>query len=127
MKLLVDSHVFLWMLVDPERIGPAARQAISEADLVTVSSVSLWELTLKYTKGRLPHPPDELTAGVAALHLDELAIGHRHLSTLPTLTLAHTDPFDTLLAAQAIADGLHVLTADRALLASPVPTLDVRR
>lgn len=127
MKLLVDSHVFLWMLVDPEQIGTLAQQAISEADRVSVSTASLWELALKFTKGRLAHPPAELAAGVSALHLHELAIEHRHLAMLPTVVLPQGDPFDTLLAAQTLADDLCLVTADRLLLASSVTTLDARR
>ncbi|MEA4945607.1 MAG: type II toxin-antitoxin system VapC family toxin [Propionicimonas sp.] len=127
MRLLVDAHVFLWMLLAPAELGTHARRAITKAESASLSTVSLWELTLKFCKGRLPHSPSELTAGAAALHLDELAIEHRHLVALPSVALPQADSFDRLLAAQATTDGLQLMTADRLLLASDVPTIDARR
>lgn len=127
MRLLLDSHVFVWLLYAPGPLGPGARSAIDSAERVVLSTVSLWELTLKNVKGRLPHPPAELIRGVAALGVQELPIEHRHLETLPEITLPQGDPFDALLVAQSRADDLVLLTADRALLGSSYPTMDVRR
>lgn len=127
MRLLIDSHVFAWLLFAPEPIGPAALAAIDSAERVMLSTASLWELTLKSAKGRLPHSPADLVEGVAVLGVEELAIEHRHLRALPDVDLPHGDPFDALLSAQATTDELVLLTADRVLLDSAYATLDVRR
>lgn len=126
MRLLIDSHVLLWTLYLPVKIGPQARDALSAADSVAISMASLWELALKFTKGRLQHSPAALAMGVGTLGLDELGVGHRHLLKIAELQLPHSDPFDVMLIAQAEADGLTLVTADRALLASPYSTLNAR-
>ena len=126
MNLLLDSNAFLWLLFAPGSIGDGARLAIESATEVRVSVVTLWELTLKASKGKLPHHPDELVRGVEALGARELAIEHRHLLMLPGIELPHGDPFDALLIAQAHADDLVLLTADRVLLASDDTTMNVR-
>lgn len=127
MRLLIDSHVFVWLLFSPGPVGPDARAALEAAQRVVLSTVSLWELTLKSAKGKLPHSPTQLMQGVAALGVEELGIEHRHLVALGEVDLPHGDPFDALLVAQAHEDDLTVLTADRHLLGSPHSTLDVRR
>lgn len=127
MKLLIDSHVFVWLLFAPDPVGPGARSVLDSAERVAVSTASLWELTLKSAMGKLPYPPVDLTRGVGALGVAELPIEHRHLEALPEITLPHGDPFDALLVAQARADDVVVMTADRALLGSPYPTVDIRR
>lgn len=127
MKLLLDSHVFVWLLFAPEPIGPAALTAMESADRVLLSTASLWELTLMSAKGKLPHSPADLVQGVAVLGVEELTIEHRHLRALSDVDLPHGDPFDALLVAQATTDELVLLTADRVLLDSAYATLDVRR
>ncbi|MGB4777567.1 type II toxin-antitoxin system VapC family toxin [Microbacterium sp.] len=127
MRLLIDSHVFLWMLFAPERLGARAVDAIDRADAVSLSVASLWELALKHAKGELPHAPGELAEGVDELSLNELPIRRRHLSMLNEIELPHGDPFDGMLVAQARVDSLTLVTADRPLLASPYATLDARR
>jgi PIN domain nuclease of toxin-antitoxin system len=127
MKVLIDSHVFVWLLFAPNLVGPEARSAIDSAEREVLSTASLWELTLKSVRGRLPHPPADLTRGVAVLGVEELPFEHRHLETLPEITLPHGDPFDALLIAQSRADDLVLMTADRTLLGSSYPTIDVRR
>lgn len=118
MKLLIDSHVLIWMLYEPEKIGMGTRDLLGTADAVYVSSVSLWELTLKYTKNKLAYSPKELTEGVIALRLEELPIRHEHLRMLPAITLPHSDPFDGLLMAQNAAEDCTFLTADGLILQS---------
>lgn len=127
MKFLIDSHVFVWLVFAPDQIGLGARAEITSAERVALSVVSLWELALKHAKGRFPHSAEEITQAVAALGAEELAIEHRHLLALGDIDLPQGDPFDTLLTAQAQADDLVLLTADRQLLGSPYPTFDVRR
>ena len=126
MRLLLDSHVFLWLLFHPLRVRPHVQQALEAADSVTVSIVSLWELTLKHTKGKLPHGPQELSEGAEALRINVHPVRTDHIVLLPELRLEHKDPFDQLLIAQCQVDQLVLVTADTALLTSDYATLDAR-
>lgn len=127
MRLLIDSHVMLWCLYEPERLGRSAREAVDAAEDAAVSLASLWELAIKYAKGRLVYSPGQVTMGIGEAGVTELSVEHRHIIKLPFVTLAHRDPFDAMLVAQAISEDLTLVTADRALLASAYPTLDARR
>ncbi len=127
MRLLIDSHILLWLLYEPDRIGSAAYAAIERADSVAVSVGSLWELALKHRAGKLSLTPSEMADGVDALNLDELPLSRRQVIAMEGIRLPHGDPFDALLVAQAQADTLTLVTADRHLLDSPYPTIDARR
>lgn len=125
--MLLDTHVCLWLIGHPERLGARARQQISSAAAVFVSSVSVAEVETKRMTGGLDVPADFLglltASGVAPLALTCEHAGH--LASMPEL--ARHDPFDRLLMAQAAADGMPFLTADRVLLALGVDdVLDAR-
>jgi PIN domain nuclease of toxin-antitoxin system len=125
-RFLLDSHAFLWAVFSPEQFGSGARQLVAQADALYVSTVSLWELAIKYRIGKFVHQPEDLFTELAELGADELTITHRHLGQLPRITLPHGDPFDTMLVAQASTEGLVLVTADRALTSSGYETLDAR-
>lgn len=116
MRLLLDTQVALWWLVGAKRLDAAARRRIAASEC-GVSVASVWEVAIKHRLGRLPVPPatfrDELAKGGARILPieDEHAIGSAAIAT------GHADPFDRLLLATALAEGLRLLTADRALLA----------
>lgn len=115
------------MLYESERIGAKTTQLLQRAEAIYISSVSLWELTLKFTKGKLPHHPKELTQGVKVLGLEKLGIEDKHLAHLIKIDLPHTDPFDRLIVAQAEAENYSLLTVDKALLLSKYRTIDARQ
>lgn len=118
MTYLLDTQVFLWMQVAPERLGPQARQIIEDAqsDLL-LSAASSWEIAIKHALGKLPLPqppaeyvPDRMeTSGVSAL-----PVAHSHALRVATLDPHHRDPFDRLLVAQAQLERLALITADPA-------------
>ncbi|HEY0139843.1 MAG TPA: type II toxin-antitoxin system VapC family toxin [Thermoanaerobaculia bacterium] len=128
MRLLLDTHIFLWYITGDRRVAAPLRTAIENADDVYISVVSLWEAALKYRLGKLPlpEPPYPWLAdqreqhGFAPLPLDEAAVAH-----LGELPLHHRDPFDRILVCQAIQHGLSVVTADPVLAMYPVQLLDV--
>jgi PIN domain nuclease of toxin-antitoxin system len=122
-KVLVDSHIFIWMLYEPERLSPKATQALQSAGIVYVSMISLWELTLKHALDKLAYSPTELTQGVAALNIERLSLQDKHLHLLPAIRLAHKDPFDRLLLAQSQSEGCVFVTADQQLLRSNYDTI----
>lgn len=112
MRLLLDTQaLILWVLGLPG-LPPAARRAITDPDHeVQVSVGSLWEVTIKRTIGKLQFPHD-LPAMLDEYGFVLLPITMPHLATLSRLPLHHRDPFDRLLAAQAMAEGVPIVTGD---------------
>jgi PIN domain nuclease of toxin-antitoxin system len=127
MRLLLDTHVFLWYITADPKL-PAAFQEASQdpANEVYLSVASVWEAVIKYHLGKLPLPaspadylPYERDAhGIASLPIDEGAMSH-----LAGLPLLHRDPFDRLLVAQALQQGLTIATVDPDVAAYSVPLL----
>ena len=115
MKLLLDTHFFIWCVDDDPKLSAAAWSMIETADAVYVSSASLWEATIKYQLGKLAMEPERLAAAVSSSGFLELPISMRHAVAVARLPALHRDPFDRLLLAQAISEPLHLLTADSQL------------
>lgn len=127
MRLLLDTHVFLWYITADSRLPANFLAAIREpTNEVYLSVASIWEAVIKHGLGKLPLPaPPALYLprqrndhGIAALPIDEGAM--IHLANLPTL---HRDPFDRLLIAQSLQHGLTIVTVDAELMAYPVSRL----
>ena len=117
MKLLLDTHILLWWLADSPSLPDQARQWIADpTSAVFVSAVSLWEIWLKQSLGKLKLPPDfeEKLAGESFESLPLLAAHTRGIASLPW---HHRDPFDRMLIAQAKAAGLVFVTADESAAA----------
>jgi PIN domain nuclease of toxin-antitoxin system len=117
MKLLLDTHVFLWTVTGHASLKPAARRIISAADAVYVSAASIWEIAIKSRLGKIEGDPEALVTAIEASGLIELQVSPRHAATVANLPLHHTDPFDRLLIAQALTESLQLVTVDRALAA----------
>ena len=112
MRLLLDSHVALWWLSNPEKLTAEARLAISAIENeVYLSSASLWELHLNAAKGKLNIPPT-LSEALTEQEIDELKITWKHAERTRSLPPIHQDPFDRLLIAQALEEGLTLVTRD---------------
>lgn len=116
MKLLLDTHAFLWWIRDDDSLGGRARKAIaSERNQCFVSMASCWEMAIKKSLGKLeiPEPVDGFIAEqVAANRFSILPIDLRHVSHVSRLAFHHCDPFDRLLAAQAAEEGMSIASAD---------------
>jgi PIN domain nuclease of toxin-antitoxin system len=115
MQLLLDTQVFLWFLADSRRLSRSARRVIGRARRVYVSSASIWECCIKIGLGRLDADPAALVAGIEGSGFDVLAITPRHALATAGLPALHKDPFDRILIAQAITEGMVLLTADKTL------------
>ena len=102
MTLLLDTHIFLWVVEGSQRLTAATRHLIDTADAVFVSAVSIWELAIKARIGRLDVDPDQLIRKIKICGFVELPVSAEH----------HHDPFDRLLIAQAISEAAHLITAD---------------
>ena len=117
MKLLLDTHIVLWVLRDAAELSAAARSMIRNADVVFVSSVSWWEASIKVAAGKLAVDPARLQGHALAAGFEPLPITWTHALALHGLPPLHRDPFDRMLVAQAISEPLHLLTHDTALAA----------
>jgi len=126
-RLLLDSHAFLWLATADERLPPAVRELVEDARThVHVSVATTWELTLKVLAGRLrlPAPPAEHFAEhIAEFGYQLLPIHQRHVDALAELPPVHDDPFDRMLVAQALVEDLDLVSGDERLHRYPVRTL----
>lgn len=124
MKLLLDTHLLLWAAAEPEKLSPLVRELISapENDLL-FSAASLWEVAIKASLGRADLRVDAgaLRRGLGEAGYDELPVYGRHVVAIGGLPALHKDPFDRLLVAQALTEGLTLLTADDLVAAYPGP------
>jgi PIN domain nuclease of toxin-antitoxin system len=116
MRLLLDTHVFLWAVTGSAKLKPRIRQRMAAADAVFVSAASIWEIAIKTRLGKLMAEPTALVAAIAESGMMELPVRAFHAAKVAELPAHHTDPFDRLLVAQAVTEPMHLLTAD-ALLA----------
>ena len=115
MRLLLDTHLFLWAVTGSPRLKSAARRMIEEADEVYVSAASLWEIAIKAGLGKIAADPGELVGAIGASGFVELPVRATHAAAVAQLPLHHRDPFDRLLIAQCLIEPLRFLTADAAL------------
>lgn len=123
MPVLLDTNALIWAVVDDRRLGPVARQALLDGGETVVSVVSLWEIVVKTTVGKL-RPMPWLHDVLDERGVRRLAVEDRHLAALAGLPLVHRDPFDRMLIAQAQAEDLTVLTSDAVFVQYDVPVLD---
>jgi PIN domain nuclease of toxin-antitoxin system len=127
MRLLLDTCTFLWLATDDPAMSASAKDVIADPlNDVYLSSISAWEIAIKFRLGRLPLPvPPEryVTDRRLALRIDDLAFDEAAACHTHLLPLLHRDPFDRALVAQAIVCGLTVLTPDGLIRSYPVPTL----
>lgn len=120
MNLLLDTHVLIWSATRSKKLSAGARRLISEeGNSLYYSVASLWEVAIKYALRRPDFPVEAgvLRAGLTANGYQELPVEGRHVLAFRDLPVIHRDPFDRLLVAQAIAEGLMLVTADRQLSA----------
>lgn len=115
MRLLLDTHVFLWIATDSRKLKPPARARLRAASAVFVSSASIWEIAIKSALGKLKVDPDALLNEIEAGGFLELPVSARHAARVASLPPLHNDPFDRLLVAQALCEPLILLTADELL------------
>lgn len=122
MRLLLDSHVLLWWLVKDRRLAKSHRRVIGDlSNEVLVSVASVWELAIKSSIGKL-ELPDRFAQSVAA-EFAVIGIELSHAAKVAELPLLHRDPFDRLLVAQCLLEGLALATVDPVLGRYGIPIL----
>lgn len=123
MRIIADTHILLWAITGSPRLPKSAHELIEDSSSVVVASaVSIWEVAIKYALRRghiddVPLSGAEMLAELERAGFDLLAISGRHAARIDTLPPHHSDPFDRLLVAQAMVEGMRLLTHDKALAA----------
>ncbi len=115
MRILLDTHIFLWCTMDDPQLSKKARAMILNAQEVYVSSASIWEASIKQSLGKLEVSIDKLVSEIAQSGFLELPITTAHAAYVGQLPHLHRDPFDRILIAQTICEPLRLLTVDAAL------------
>lgn len=114
-RVLIDTHAFLWFVADDPRLSPRARQAMTGAQEALLSLASCWEMAVKASMGKLTlsQPVDRfLPTHIAENSLTLLHLELAHVTRVARLPWHHRDPFDRVLAAQALDEDLPIVSAD---------------
>ncbi|AFZ51795.1 type II toxin-antitoxin system VapC family toxin [Dactylococcopsis salina] len=127
MRILLDTHIFLWFISGDTRLLSDLRDAIRDQENeVYLSSVSIWEAIVKYQLGKLPLPehPESYLPKQRDLHqISSLALDESSVLQLAKLPLLHRDPFDRMLICQTLQNGLTIATVDVAIRAYSVSVI----
>lgn len=124
MRLLLDTHILLWAAIYPDRLPTAAVALLEdERNLLVFSAASLWEIAVKRGLGRSDFriDPRVLRRGLLDNGYEELPIQGLHAVNADTLPPIHKDPFDRILIAQALIEGIELVTADPIVATYPGP------
>lgn len=112
MRLLLDTHIFLWAITDGDRLTVGARRLLLDADEVYVSAASVWEIAIKAALGKIQGDVDQMVAAIGASGFLELPVIARHAAFVAQIPAYHRDPFDRLLVAQAMTEPMALVTTD---------------
>ncbi|MDP2827182.1 MAG: type II toxin-antitoxin system VapC family toxin [Sulfuricellaceae bacterium] len=118
MRILLDTHILLWALVEPEKLPAKARILLEDStNEVLFSAASIWEITIKAQAERVDFSifPEEIATAAEKTGFAELRVSAKHAAAVHSLPLHHRDPFDRILVAQAITEPTRLLTVDSAL------------
>lgn len=116
MKLLLDTHILIWAIVDHPKLSAEARRLLSSTrNPAYLSVASLWEIAIKTSLGKLSLGPNwsrTIADWIGANSVDVLPLGWAHCTRVARLPFVHRDPFDRLLVAQALEEKLTLLSVD---------------
>lgn len=116
MRIIIDTHIFLWAILEPQRLSSAARCYLIDPDnTLLLSAASVWEIGIKYAAGGLPlkQPPNLLIPQQMQIQgIQALPLTIEHALYAHQLPRHHRDPFDRMILAQAMAEDLPIMTAD---------------
>tara|TARA_R110002111_G_scaffold173700_2_gene239242 strand:- start:64 stop:450 length:387 start_codon:yes stop_codon:yes gene_type:complete len=127
MKLLLDTCTFLWTIGQAEQLSPKAREALENGNnSLYLSQISIWEIQIKFLRGNLQltdSPEAIITEGLRLHDIQQTPLENSaiwHLAKLPT---HHKDPFDRMLIASALYNGMQMVTPDPEIAKYPVPVI----
>jgi PIN domain nuclease of toxin-antitoxin system len=119
MRILLDTHLLIWAVAEPDRLGPKTAADLEDpANEVLFSAASIWEIAIKYRLSRpdFAHEPNEIARAAEQTGFIELPVRAATAAVVATLPPLHRDPFDRLLIAQALAEPAILYTADARLM-----------
>jgi len=126
-RALLDTHALLWALTEPRRLGRRARTFIENPDNIrVVSAASAWEIATKFRLGKLPQAQNvvrEYSRHLITFMAEELPVTSQHALAAGLWETAHRDPFDRMLAAQCVVEGLALVTNDSAMREFAITTI----
>ena len=127
MKILLDTCSFLWLTLEPDKIpAPAMAAFENSANTIYLSSISTWEIVIKYQLNKLllPAPPEEFIPEAKTYQeISSLPLNDEDTFLIAKLPAIHKDPFDRILICQAINNGMAILTGDRDIHQYPVRSI----
>ncbi len=130
MNILIDTHIFLWLFGDPNRISSNVRNHLrNQNNSIFFSAVSAWEIAIKYANGKLqlPDSPEIFVPDrISRANFKWLEISHEHTLAVANLPQIHKDPFDRLLITQANLENFSLLSADVVFVKYAVKLIDAR-
>lgn len=119
MKVLLDTHAFLWLITDDNRLNERARKTfLNPKNKIYLSAASIWEISIKISLGKLALKNGWLKIFHKEMKTNSihfLPIEMNHCAQLTKLPFYHRDPFDRMLIAQAMVEGMHILSCDNRL------------
>ena len=122
---IIDTHILLWLLSEPEKLSDTARRILENDTSLYISMASLWEIAIKQANGKLelPFTPEELYEICISRDIKVKQIRPIHLNHLMDLPKIHNDPFDRIIICQSIAENIPILTHDGKIHLYPVKTV----
>jgi PIN domain nuclease of toxin-antitoxin system len=117
MRLLLDTHVFIWSVTASRQLKTTTRDYLASAQAVYVSAASIWEIAIKSKLGKIDGDAQAFCAAIEDSGFQSLTVTAAHAAAVARLPMHHSDPFDRLLLAQAFTEPLRFVTADRTLAA----------
>ena len=124
MKVLIDTHIALWGLYDLDMLNPPASRILADpVNEVYVSLASAWEIEIKHSIGKLEVASEVFISDCKAMGFNLLSITEKHISALCRLEKKHKDPFDRMLLAQSVSEGMEFLTEDSKILEYSLPNI----
>lgn len=128
MRILLDTPVILWWLMDDPRLGTKARARVEFGGSDVVASVvSLWEVSIKHRLGKLNATAALVAGRLAEMEIETLPVRLAHLTATEQLPLLHRDPFDRMLVAQSLTETMQIMSADAIIGQYGVPVVDAAR
>ncbi len=127
MKVLIDTHVFLWAVLEPERLSRTAKKILEDLQTeVFLSAACVWEIAAKHRLGKLRQADylvKNFEQALSSLQIEELPIVRAHALKAGSWPVEHRDPFDRILAAQVLLEGIPLLTIDPAFEAFSIEVI----
>ena len=128
MKILLDTHIFLWWLFDDPKLPLGIKKLIAEMENeISVSSASVWEIATKFRLGKLPEAASvakHTPLWIEKAGFQALSVSPSHAQLAGSWDIAHRDPFDRMLAAQSEVEKMALATVDKALNQFPIQVID---